>query len=86
MITEKVSAAKGSQRAFASADSRMWRAARANVDAWSTLARGRWVQPDVWLRLTEYNLAAAAAMIALPAATLAPFHKAVIENEKRLGC
>ncbi len=85
MVTEKVGALRSSGRAVDEAGAVLRRAADANARAFGRMAGGGVLWPADWMRLAEGNLAAAAALAALPAATLAPVHKRVTANDRRLG-
>lgn len=82
---EKAQALAESGEAALSAGRSVRRAAEANAAAIGGLAGGRALWPADWLRLIETNLAAAVAVSALPAAALAPVHRRVVANDRRLG-
>jgi hypothetical protein len=85
MVSEKSEAFGDSARATSHAGDAVYRSAALNLDTWNRLARGSLVWPSQWLRVAEQSLAAAAALTALPGATLAPVHARVTANAKRLG-
>ena len=85
MVTEKVSAFGASGRATAHAGDLVRRASAGNVRALGRVASGGLMWPQDWLKLAEANLAACAAMATLPGAALAPIHRGVPANQKRLG-
>lgn len=84
MVSEKVGAFRSSGEAVTSAGAVVRRAADANARALGRMAGGGMLWPADWMRLAEGNIAAASAMAALPAATLAPVHKKVTANDRRL--
>lgn len=85
MVTEKVTAFSASGRAAANTGDLLRRASASNARALGRVAGGGIMWPDDWLKLTETNLAAFAAMATLPTAALAPIHRGVTANRKRLG-
>lgn len=85
MVSEKVGAFGLSGDAINAAGAVVRRAADANARALGRMAGGGVLWPADWMRLAEGNLAAAVALAALPAATLAPVHKRVTANDRRLG-
>ena len=85
MVSEKVGAFTLSGDAINAAGAAVRRAADANARAFGRMAGGGIVWPSDWMKLAEGNLAAAAALTALPAAALAPVHKRVTANDRRLG-
>lgn len=84
MVSEKVGAFNLSGDAINAAGAVVRRAADANARALGRMAGGGVLWPMEWMKLAEGNLAAAAALAALPAATLAPVHKRVTANDRRL--
>ncbi len=84
MVSEKTAAFGASSRAASAAGDKVQSAAALNFGMWSRLASGSLVWPSQWLRLAEQNLAAAAALTALPGAALAPVHGQVVANARRL--
>jgi hypothetical protein len=84
MVTEKVTAFGISGKSASRAGDVVRRASTANARAMGTMACGGALWPAEWIRLTEHNLAACAALAALPAAMLRPIHGSVVANEKRL--
>ena len=85
MITEKVDAAGLSGRAASSAIAGAQKAANANLAAAARLARGDMLWPTDWMTLAAGNVAAASAMMTMPAAALAPISSRVAANDRRLG-
>ena len=85
MVTEKVHAAGLSSRAASTAISGAQKAAHANMAATARLARGEMVWPAEWMTLAAGSIAAASAMMTMPAAALAPFSSRVSANDRRLS-
>lgn len=85
MVSEKVGAFGLSGDAITAAGAVLRRAGDANARALGRMTGGGVLWPADWMKLAEGNLAAAAALAALPAATLAPVHKRVTANDRRLG-
>ena len=85
MVTEKVAAFGASGRAAATASDRVRSASVGNARALGRLTGGGILWPQDWMKLAEANLAACAAMATLPAAVLAPVHRGVTANRKRLA-
>lgn len=84
MVTEKVSAFRISGKSVQKAGGVARDAATSNAKALHALAGGGLLWPTDWMRLFETNVAAAAALATLPTIALAPIHRDVIANEKRL--
>ena len=84
MASEKVGAFGRSRRSVDKAASLVRRASHANAQAAGKLARGDLLWPGDWIELAGANLTATTALAALPGAALAPLHKTVKANEKRL--
>lgn len=84
MVSEKVSAFGQSGRSVQTAGAVVRQAADANARALGRMAGGGMLWPAEWMALAEGNLAAMAAMAALPAAALAPVHSRVTANDRRL--
>lgn len=84
MVSEKVGAFNASGRSVAAAGDAVHRAADANARALGRIAGGGVLWPQDWMRLAERNLAALAALAALPTTTLAPLQSGVRANDKRL--
>lgn len=84
MVSEKVSAFGTSGQAATRAGNAVQRASSENVRAMTKLATGGLLWPADWMKLAESNLAAATALATLPTAMLAPLHKGVVANDKRL--
>lgn len=85
MVTEKTTAFRSSGRAATMASDAVRRASGSNARALGKISGGGVLWPQDWLRLVEDNMAAAAALGALPAAMLAPVHRTVTANDKRLS-
>lgn len=85
MVSEKVGAFGLSGDAINATGAVMRRAGDANARALGRMAGGGVLWPADWLKLAEGNLAAVAALAALPTAALAPVHKRVTANDRRLG-
>lgn len=83
MVSEKVGAFTTSGKSIEAAGDAVQRAGSANARALGKMASGNIVWPTEWMRLAESNLAAAAAMAALPTATLAPLQDGVKANDTR---
>lgn len=84
MVTEKLGAFRSSSRSLSAANAVVQRASSANAQALGRIAGGGLLWPSDWVRLAERNLAAVAAVAALPSETLAPYHAGVSANDKRL--
>jgi hypothetical protein len=84
MVSEKVGAFNASGASVTAAGSAVHRAADANARALGRMAGGGILWPQDWMRLAESNLAAMAAMAALPTTTLAPIRSGVKANDRRL--
>ena len=84
MVSEKVRAFDASGKSITAAGDAVHRAANANARALGRMAGVGVLWPQDWMRLAESNLAAIAAMTALPTATLAPLQSGVKANDKRL--
>ena len=84
MVSEKVGAFQLSGQAVNTANAVVRRAADANARALGRMAGGGVLWPADWMMLAEGNWAAFSAMAALPAAALAPVHKRVTANDRRL--
>ncbi|PZU05978.1 hypothetical protein [Sphingomonas sp.] len=85
MVTEKMTAFSAAGRATAGTGAIVRRAYDRNARVLGRAAGGEVIWPHEWLALAETNLAAWAAAWALPAAALAPIHRGVVANRKRLG-
>jgi hypothetical protein len=84
MVSEKVGAFNASGKSIAAAGDAVHHATDANARALGRMAGGNILWPQDWMRLAESNLAAMAAMAALPTAALAPLQSGVKANDKRL--
>lgn len=84
MVSEKVGAFNASGESVTAAGGAVHRAADANARALGHMASGRILWAQDWMRLAERNLAAMAALAALPTATLAPLRSGVKANDRRL--
>lgn len=84
MLNEKAAAFSSSGRAAEAAGLIVCTAAQANVRIIEKLARGSWLWPTDWIDVAKQNLAATAALLTLPAATLAPVRDTVSANKRRL--
>jgi hypothetical protein len=84
MVTEKVGAFGLSGRSVAEAGKLMRKAAETNARSFGKMARGGLMRPSDWMHIAEVNLAAAAALAALPTAALVPIRKDVVSNDRRL--
>jgi hypothetical protein len=85
MVGEKMRAADLSRRSIERAHSTAQRAASSNARALGRIATGQFLWPSQWLQLVEANMAAAAAMVQLPSAALAPIRTRASSNVRRLG-
>ncbi|MDO6414107.1 hypothetical protein Q4F19_06920 [Sphingomonas sp. BIUV-7] len=84
MVSEKTSAFAVSGRAVTAAGETLLLAAEANMAVMGRLFSGAALWPSDWMRIAEQNLAATAAVVTLPALALAPIHRTVVGNDKRL--
>jgi hypothetical protein len=84
MVTEKVAAFGESRKSATAVSDVIRRASAANAKILGTIAGGGVIWPADWLQLTWDNLAACAAVVALPMDMLKPIHVSVVANERRL--
>jgi hypothetical protein len=84
MVTEKADAFGQSQRSVTAVVRKMGTAGNANARDLNTLARGGQLMPADYMRMGERNLAAWVALMTLPGTALAPVHKRVSANRRRL--
>ena len=84
MVSEKVGAFGEAGRSVSAAGDAVRRATDANASAFGRMAGGKPLWPGDWMRLAESNLAAMAALAALPTDTLAPLQSGVKANDTRL--
>lgn len=84
MVSEKVGAFTVSSRSVGAAGGVVQQAGSDNARALGRMASGAMLMPTDWIRLAESNLAAAAALAALPTEVLAPLQSGVKANDKRL--
>ena len=85
MVSEKVEAFDRSGKSMVAAGGVICRAVVSNAKTLGGLAGGRMLWPNEWMRIAENNMAAAAALVTLPAAALAPIHREVVANDRRLS-
>lgn len=84
MLSEKVDAFGRSQRSVAQANEKIRRTAERNARDLGHLAGGGLLGPGDWMKMAERNIALGAALLALPMEALAPVHKGVTANARRL--
>jgi hypothetical protein len=84
MVSEKVGAFNASGKSVTAAGDALQRAGEGNARAFGRMVRGAPLWPQDWMQLAETNLAAMAAMAALPTAALAPIRHGVKANDQRL--
>ena len=85
MASEKVTAFHGSHRILAEAVGLMDRITKANMAALGRVAAGRFPSAADQINLFEGNLSLAVVLMTLPAKSMAPVHRAVTANARRLG-
>jgi hypothetical protein len=83
MVSEKVDAFGRSGRSVSKAGAAVQRAAQANARDFGRLG-GSGFLPTDWLPLFERNMVMAATLMTLPMEALAPIHKGVTANARRL--
>lgn len=84
MVSEKVDAFGRSGRSVSKAGAAVQRAAQANARDFSRLGGGAFLLTD-WISLFERNMVIAATLMTLPMEALAPIHKGVTSNARRLN-
>jgi hypothetical protein len=84
MVTEQVDAFGRSQRALAVAGEAMQRTGSANAAALGRLATGRVLGLADWMAMFERNVSLATTLMTLPMRAMAPVHKGVTANARRL--
>ncbi len=85
MVSEKAKALDSTARTVATRSASLNNAVNAQLAAVQRLGRTGWMSPMDWWGVAERNLAVCEALIALPGEMLAPYHKGVTANAKRLG-
>lgn len=85
MVSEKVDAFGLSQRSITKAGGVMRKAVTGNASALSDAANGGLLGPAEWMQMFERTVAFGSAFVALPMEALAPVHKGVAANAKRLA-
>jgi hypothetical protein len=84
MVSEKVDAFGRSGRSVANASGVVQRAAAANARDFGRASGGSVLTPMDWLVIFERNILIATTLMSLPMQSLAPVHKGVTANAKRL--
>lgn len=84
MVTEKVGAFTAFGQTVTAVGKTIHTATSRNARAVGHMMGGRWFGPSDWLALVESNVGAWTAMAALPMAALAPIHREVVGNDRRL--
>jgi len=84
MVTEKTAAFDHSRRSLTAVANKVQKANDANVRDLHKLSRGSMMWPADYMRIAERNLSVFAALIASPGEALAPIHKSVTANARRL--
>ncbi|WP_041392058.1 hypothetical protein [Sphingobium sp. SYK-6] len=85
MVSEKVDAFGKASVARARDDASIRDAWSANARDMGRLAGGAMLGPQDWLAIMNRNTAAMTSWFAIPAKVLAPYHKAVTANDRRLA-
>lgn len=85
MLPEKVDAFGRSQKSIGGVGATMRKTAEANARDFGRMVSGTWLQPNDWVRMFERNVALGSALVTLPMQALAPVHKGVTSNARRLG-
>lgn len=85
MVTEKTSAFGRSQRTLSSTADKLQTAAEGNARDLGKITGGGMLWPSDYVRMAERNLSAWAALATFPGEALAPIHKGVTANARRLG-
>jgi hypothetical protein len=83
MVSEKIDAFGRSGRSVSKAGAAVQKAAQANARDLGRLGGGALLPTD-WLTLFERNMAMATTLMTLPMDALAPIHKGVTSNARRL--
>ena len=84
MVSEKVDAFGRSQRSVTKTGEVLLKAGEDNARDLGRIAGGGLLGPADWMRMFERNVALGAALVALPMQALAPVHKGVTANARRL--
>jgi hypothetical protein len=85
MVSEKVSAFNASTRSMAAGGETLNKAIDGQVSAMRRLGSTGWLSPMGWWDVAERNLTVVSALMTLPGDVLAPYHKGVTANARRLG-
>lgn len=84
MVGEKSDAFGLSQRKVTAAARKIRFAGEANARDFGRLTGGTWLGPADWIAMAERNLAAWSALASLPGDALAPVHRRLVSNERRM--
>jgi hypothetical protein len=84
MVSEKSVAFEASARSATARGKALNKAVSGQVAALGRLGSGGWLTPMDWWGIAERNLEVCTAMMALPGEMLAPYHKGVTGNARRL--
>lgn len=85
IVSEKTEAFGRSQRSLSSAARKLQAAAEGNARDLGKVTGGGMLWPTDYIRMAERNIAALAALATVPGEALAPVHKGVTSNAKRLS-
>ena len=85
MVTEKTDAFGRSHKSLSSAARKLQTAAEGNARDLGKITGGGIMWPTDYMRMAERNIGALAALATFPDEALAPIHKGVTANAKRLG-